>query len=55
MRSCVHAQTVALLISSKYGSKVTVGHVVPNTFLHPELKAYYQLPQCIVEKVKKCT
>ena len=52
-RSCVHAQALASLISSKFGSKVTVVHVVPNPFLHPELKAQYRLPPSIVERSEK--
>ena len=49
-RSCVHAQTLASLISSKFGSKITVVHVVPNEFLHPELKAQYRLPPSIMQR-----
>jgi len=49
-RSCVHAQRLASLISSKFGSKVTVVHVIPDEFLHPELEAQYRLPPSILER-----
>ena len=52
-RSCVHAQTLASLISSRFGSKITVVHVVPNEFLHPELKAQYRLPPSIMQRTEQ--
>ena len=49
-RSCVHAQRLASLLSSKFGSKVTIVHVIPGEFLHPELEAQYRLPPSLLEK-----
>jgi len=52
-RSCVHAQRLASLLSSKFGSKVTVVHVIPDEFLHPELEAQYRLPPSVLERSEK--
>jgi nucleotide-binding universal stress UspA family protein len=49
--SCLHAKMFALLISKKFKSKVTVVHVVSHEFMHPELKAQYQLPHSILHKI----
>jgi nucleotide-binding universal stress UspA family protein len=49
--SCLHAKMFALLIAKKFKSKVTVVHVVTHEFMHPELKAQYQLPHSILHKI----
>jgi nucleotide-binding universal stress UspA family protein len=49
--SCLHAKLFAVDIAKKFGSQVTVIHVVSHEFMHPELKAQYQLPPSIMEKV----
>jgi nucleotide-binding universal stress UspA family protein len=41
----------ASLIAKKFKSKVTVVHVVSHEFMHPELKAQYQLPHSILHKI----
>jgi nucleotide-binding universal stress UspA family protein len=49
--SCLHAKLLASSIAKKFNSKVTVVHVITHEFMHPELKAQYQLPPSIMEKV----
>ena len=49
--SCLHAKMIAASIASKFKSKVTVVHVVSHPFMHPELKAQYQLPPSILHRV----
>ena len=49
--SCIRARELAALIARKYHSKVTVVHVVSHDFMHPELKANYQLPSLILQKI----
>lgn len=49
--SCLHAKLLALSIAKKFNSKVTVVHVVTHEFMHPELKAQYQLPPSIMQKI----
>jgi len=49
--SCLHAKLFAVLIAKKFGSKVTVVHVISHEFMHPELKAQYQLPPSILSKL----
>jgi nucleotide-binding universal stress UspA family protein len=49
--SCLHAKLFAVHIAKKFGSKVTVIHVVSHEFMHPELKAQYQLPPSIMQRV----
>jgi nucleotide-binding universal stress UspA family protein len=49
--SCLHAKMFASLIAKKFKSKVTVVHVVSHEFMHPELKAQYQLPHSILHKI----
>ncbi len=49
--SCLHAKMLASLIARTFKSKVTVVHVVSHEFMHPELKAQYQLPPSILHKV----
>jgi len=49
--SCLHAKMFASSIATKFKSKVTVVHVVSHEFMHPELKAQYQLPPSILHKI----
>jgi nucleotide-binding universal stress UspA family protein len=49
--SCLHAKMLASLIAKKFNSKVTIVHVVSHEFMHPELKAQYQLPPSILHRV----
>ena len=49
--SCLRARELATLIAKKFRSKVTVVHVVSHDFMHPELKANYQLPHLILQKI----
>lgn len=52
-RSCLHAKMLASLIASRFGSKVTVVHVVSHEFMHPELKAQYRLPPPILRRIEE--
>ncbi len=49
--SCFHAKMLASSIAKKFKSKVTVVHVASHEFMHPELKAQYQLPHSILHKI----
>ncbi|PVX24579.1 MAG: hypothetical protein CW691_07200 [Candidatus Bathyarchaeum sp.] len=49
--SCLHAKMFASSIAKKFNAKVTVVHVVSHEFMHPELKAQYQLPHAILHKI----
>jgi len=49
--SCLHAKMLASSIAKKFNSKVTVVHVVSHEFMHPELKAQYQLPPSILHRI----
>jgi nucleotide-binding universal stress UspA family protein len=49
--SCLHAKMLAVLIAKKFKSKVTALHVASHEFMHPELKAQYQLPHSILHKI----
>lgn len=49
--SCLHAKMLASSIAHKFGSKVTVVHVVSHEFMHPELKAQYQLPPSVLHRI----
>jgi len=49
--SCLHAQMFAASLAKKFNSKVTVVHVASHEFMHPELKAQYQLPHSILHKI----
>jgi len=49
--SCLHAKIFALSLAKKFCSKVTVVHVVSHEFMHPELRAQYQLPHSILHKI----
>lgn len=51
--SCVYAQSLASLISSKFGSNVTVVHVIPNPFLQLDLKNQHRMPLSIEAKNEK--
>jgi nucleotide-binding universal stress UspA family protein len=49
--SCLHAKMLAISIARKFKSKVTVVHCVSHEFMHPELKAQYQLPHSILHRI----
>lgn len=49
--SCLHAKMFASSLAKKFDSTVTVVHVVSHEFMHPELKAQYQLPHSILHKI----
>lgn len=49
--SCLHAKMFTSSIARKFNSKVTVVHVASHEFMHPELKAQYQLPHSILHKI----
>ena len=49
--SCLHAKMLASSLAKKFNSKVTVVHVASHEFMHPELKAQYQLPHSILHKI----
>jgi nucleotide-binding universal stress UspA family protein len=51
--SCLRAKELAVSIAKKFGSKVTVIHVISHDFMHPELKAHYQLPSLILHELDK--
>jgi nucleotide-binding universal stress UspA family protein len=50
--SCLRAEQVAAVIASKFDSKVAVIHVVSHDFMHPELRASYQLPPLILKEIR---
>jgi nucleotide-binding universal stress UspA family protein len=49
--SCLRARQLAALIAKKFDSKITIVHVISHDFMHPELKANYQLPSEIMDKL----
>jgi nucleotide-binding universal stress UspA family protein len=49
--SCLHAKMLAASIGRKFNSKITAVHVVSHEFMHPELKAQYQLPSSILHRI----
>jgi len=51
--SCLRAREVAAVIAKKFGSTVTAVHVISHDFMHPELKAHYQLPPLILSELDK--
>jgi nucleotide-binding universal stress UspA family protein len=51
--SCLRARETAATIAKKFGSKVTVIHVISHDFMHPELKAHHQLPPLILHELDK--
>lgn len=46
---CLHAEELTVTIAKKFGSRVTVIHVVPPALLHP--KETYQLPDAIAKEI----
>lgn len=51
--SCLRAKEMAASLARKFGSKVTVVHVISHDFMHPELKAHHQLPSLILCELDK--
>jgi nucleotide-binding universal stress UspA family protein len=51
--SCEKAREVAALLSGKFGSKIFVMHVISHDFMHPELKASYELPPLVLEELDR--
>jgi nucleotide-binding universal stress UspA family protein len=51
--SCLRAREIAAEIAKKYGSKITAFHVMSHDFMHPELKASYNLPPLVLEELNK--
>ena len=51
--SCLRAQELAVSFAKNFDSTVTVVHVVSHDFMHPELKAHYQLPSLILLELEK--
>ena len=49
--SCLRARELTAIIARKFNSKITLVHVVSHDFMHPELKANYQLPPEIMQKM----
>jgi nucleotide-binding universal stress UspA family protein len=49
--SCLRARELATLIARKFNSRITVVHAVSHDFMHPELKANYQLPSEVMQKM----
>jgi nucleotide-binding universal stress UspA family protein len=49
--SCLRARELAAIIAQKFNSKITLVHVVSHDFMHPELKANYQLPPEVMQKM----
>jgi nucleotide-binding universal stress UspA family protein len=51
--SCLRAKEMAASLARKFGSKMTVVHVISHDFMHPELKAHHQLPSLILRELDK--
>jgi nucleotide-binding universal stress UspA family protein len=51
--SCLRAEQVAASIAKNFISQVNVVHIVSHDFMHPELKANYQLPPLVLEKLEE--
>jgi nucleotide-binding universal stress UspA family protein len=51
--SCLRAREIAASIAREFNSEVTVVHVISHDFMHPELKAHYQLPSLILHELDK--
>jgi nucleotide-binding universal stress UspA family protein len=49
--SCLRARELTALIAQKFNSKITIVHVISHDFMHPELKANYQLPPLVLNKL----
>jgi len=51
--SCLRAKELAALIAKTFQSKVTLIHVVSHNFMHPELKANFDLPPLVLQELDK--
>lgn len=51
--SCERAKEAAALIAKRFGSHVTVVHVISHDFMHPELQANYQLSHSALAEIEK--
>jgi nucleotide-binding universal stress UspA family protein len=51
--SCLRAREIAAEIAKKYSSKITVLHIMSHDFMHPELKASYNLPPLVLDELNK--
>jgi nucleotide-binding universal stress UspA family protein len=51
--SCLRAREIAAEIAKKYGSKITALHIMSHDFMHPELKASYNLPPLVLDELNK--
>ena len=51
--SCLRAEQVAASIVKNFNSQANVVHIVSHDFMHPELKANYQLPPLVLEKLEE--
>ncbi len=51
--SCLRAREIAVEIAKEYNSKITVLHVMSHDFMHPELKANYNLPPLVLQELDK--
>jgi nucleotide-binding universal stress UspA family protein len=51
--ACLRARELTAVIAKKFGSKVTLIHVISHDFMHPELKASYELPPLILQELDK--
>ncbi len=51
--SCLRARELTATIAKKFGSKVIAMHVISHDFMHPELKASYELPPLILQELDK--
>jgi nucleotide-binding universal stress UspA family protein len=49
--SCLRARELTALFAREFNSKITLVHVVSHDFMHPELKANYQLPSLVLNKL----
>jgi nucleotide-binding universal stress UspA family protein len=49
--SCSRARELTAAIAKKFGSKITLMHVIYHDFMHPELKANYNLPPLVLAKL----
>jgi nucleotide-binding universal stress UspA family protein len=51
--SCLRAEQLAASIAKSFKSEVNVVHIVSHDFMHPELKANYQLPPLVLQKLEE--
>jgi nucleotide-binding universal stress UspA family protein len=51
--SCLRARELVCAFAKKFGSKITVIHVISHDFMHPELKASYELPPLVLNELDK--